>query len=223
MIIIFVVLFLIIVIIVSSSIDLTMKLDQKFYDSNIFPYLDNIKLIRNEIIQEVDKVNNWKDWVEKDLYGKKDGQWKIFPFYAFDMWMNKNCEMMPILSNFIRNIPGLKLATLSKLSPGMYLNSHQGWKAHSNSVLRCHYGIKVPEKSCYVGVEENSLPEIKYHKNDEWLIFDDSKIHWAANTSQIDRIILIVDVERPKYIKEGSSQIGDTKELLEIIKYFKNE
>jgi hypothetical protein len=116
-----------------------------------------------------------------------------------------------------------------------------GWGSHSNNVIRCHYGIIVP-KLCYVSVTNNIIPplydndnikkssypnniykmgeEIVFHKQFEWLIFDDSKTHYAENMSNEDRIVLIIDVERPKHIKKGVSEIGDTKELMELVKYY---
>lgn len=53
------------------------------------------------------------------------------------------------------------------------------------------------------------------------MIFDDSKTHYAHNQSNEDRIVLIVDVARPDNIEIGTSDIGDSKELIEIINYFK--
>lgn len=107
----------------------------------------------------------------------------------------------------------------------MKLFPHQGWGNHSNNVIRCHFGLDVPN-GCYISVsDKNNLSdqEIKYHKNNEWLCFDDSKIHYAHNPTNKDRIVLIVDVVRPKNIKRGNSTIGDTKELAEIINYYKNK
>ena len=58
--------------------------------------------------------NNWIDWPEKELYNKniKDS-WKIFPFYGFDKWIDKNCKRCPTIYNFIKTIiiPGGILET----------------------------------------------------------------------------------------------------------------
>ena len=43
------------------------------------------------------------------------------------------------------------------------------------------------------------------------------------NRSTKDRIVLIIDLKRPDSIPPGDSQTGDTKELLEIVNYFKNK
>lgn len=192
-----------------------------FHSSTIFPQLENIQPLRESIIKELNTIleDSWKDWPEQNLYDSANptATWKIYPFYAFGVWATKNCERAPIMTNFIKSIPNMKLATLSKLSPGMKLTPHRGWGNHSNHVLRCHYGLIVPD-NCLVRVND----EVQYHKEGEWLVFDDSETHMAENMSDRDRIVLIVDIERPDNIPKGTSEVGDTEELLNIVNYFKN-
>ena len=202
------------------------KMNKFFYEvDEINKDLYKINPNKYEILSETIKLNNdinkndWNDWPETELY-EKNGTWKIFPFFAFNTWVYKNCERCPNIYKFIKKIKGLKLATLSKLSPGMKLKPHKGWGSHSNHVIRCHYGIIVP-KNCFISVEENNKVEITLHKQFEWLIFDDSKTHYEEKKSDSDRIILIVDIERPSNIKTGESDVGDSKELLDIVDYFK--
>ena len=144
------------------------------------------------------------------------------PFYYYSNWSKQNCKKMPQLTKFLKSLSGLKIALLSILSPHTKLNEHKGWGNHSNNVLRCHYGLLVPNECSIVVREDNEiLGTIRPHKKDEWIIFDDSKNHFAINNSDYHRIVLIIDLKRPKNIKKGTSDIGDTKELLEIVEYFK--
>ena len=189
------------------------KIDE--YKEDIYDEIMNIYLHKND----------WKDWPEKILYNKNNkGTWKIYPFFAFNIWVNKNCEECPILASYLKSIRGLKLATLSCLSSGMKLVPHCGWGYHSNYVIRCHYGFLVPD-GCYmlVGNTKDEMNNGKkfYHKKFNWLCFDDSKWHYAENTSNSDRIILILDMERPNDIEIGVSDIKISKELNEIVDYFK--
>lgn len=199
--------------------------DKFFYEiEEINTQLNNIKHYNDEIKNEVLKINceneHWKDWPERYLYdNNKNATWKVYPFYAFGIWIEKNCKECPTIYNFIKQIPNVKLATLSKLSPKIKLKPHQGWSKHSNYVIRCHYGIIVPD-NCYVIVKENNKTETRQHKQFEWLIFDDAKEHSAENNSDFERIVLIIDIERPPNIKIGKSEIDDTKELTEIINAF---
>jgi aspartyl/asparaginyl beta-hydroxylase (cupin superfamily) len=201
------------------------KLCKKYYDVNeVCPELLSIYNYK-DIMSEVDSVRKmvWDEWPEKELYLTENKTWNIYPFKAFGLDITDNCEKCPNLSRFINSIPGIKIAILSRLGPGMKLAPHQGWGGHSNNVIRCHFGIDVPD-GCYISVADEpdlSDEEIRYHKNGEWLCFDDSKIHYAHNSSNKDRIVLIVDVQRPSTIAKGTSKAGDTKELLDIVNYYK--
>lgn len=198
------------------------QIDNFFYDVNdVCPSLNNITPHSAQILNETLKVmdSKWYDWPELELY-QRQGKWKIFPFFAFGIWEMENCNKCPAIYNFLKQIPNLKLATLSKLTAGMKLKPHRGWGNHSNNVIRCHYGLVVPQ-NCYISVIDDKNEKIMYHNKFKWLLFDDSKIHYAENKSNHDRIVLIIDVERPSHIKKGTSQVGDSKELLEVINYFK--
>lgn len=236
------------------------QLDQNFYDINdVEPALYKIHNKSQQIYNECMNVyynGNWKDWPEKELY-VKEGAWKIFPFYAFGIWAKENCLKCPTIYNFLKSIPNIKLATLSLLKPHTVLTPHRGWGKHSNHIVRCHYGLLVPD-GCFISVCNNENPplynnpetndfinnikqsnlkdnalvqvnvedtieELQFHKQFNWLILDDSKVHYANNTSDFDRIVLIIDIERPEHIKTGISQVGDTKELNEIIKYYREQ
>jgi aspartyl/asparaginyl beta-hydroxylase (cupin superfamily) len=107
------------------------------------------------------------------------------------------------------------------------LGAHRGWAEYSNYVLRCHYGIKVPQK-CFVHVSDDPNNNINNYdkcqtKNGKWIVFDDAKSHYASNNSDENRIILIIDIERPNWVKKGTSELGDTKELLQLIEYYKSK
>jgi len=200
--------------------------DEFFYDTNeVCQELNNIIPYSKQILDETLQAMNskWYDWPELELYqNSNSGQWKIFPFFAFGVWELENCNKCPIIYKFLKQIPNLKLATLSKLTAGMKLKPHRGWASHSNHVIRCHYGLIVPE-NCYISVAEGDTEKIIYHNKFKWVLFDDSKTHYAENKSNHDRIVLIIDVKRPKHIKTGTSTVGDSKELLEIVDYFRKK
>ena len=241
---------LIFIIIVTFCCTTIFKKDKLFYrPSEISNNLYSIELIKKKILNETINVStkNWVDWPEKSLYSNR-GKWEIYPFYAFGIWVNKNCNECPTIYKYLQSIRGLKLATLSRLSPKMKLNPHKGWGKHSNNVIRCHYGIVIPE-GCYISVSDSETPQlfnsntnlklskypndiidinintkkkewIQFHRQFEWLIFDDSKTHYAENMSDKERIVLIIDIERPFNIKKGISKVGSTEELEKIINYY---
>lgn len=201
------------------------KINQKFYSCrDIYPELYGIN--HEQVLSEINKNmqnSKWIDWPEYGLYEKNNvnGSWKILPFYGFNTWVKSNCSLFPKLTNFLKTLPNLQIAILSKLEPNTTLVPHYGWGNHSNNVLRCHYGIKLPNNTSlsYVGVKENEndREETMNHIQNDWIVFDDSKLHYASNKSKTEnRIVLIVDLIRPNYVEKGKSNSEDTKELLDL-------
>ena len=56
--------------------------------------------------------------------------------------------------------------------------------------------------------------EIKFHQEEYWITFDDSKLHTAFNNSNEERYILLIDMKRPDYIKIGNSLREDNYDQL---------
>lgn len=217
---------IIIIIIIISSIILLIKninrfnkLDLTFYNyKEVYPELETIKNDYIQIKKEVENLNNdWIPWPEKYLY--TNDNWTIYPLYVFNKY-SKHINKLPTLYKFLNTIKGLKIASLSKMKPKTKLIPHKGWGNHSNHVLRCHYGIIVEKNKCYISVKDVNKEFIEYQKENEWLVFDDSKEHYAENTSDKDRIVLILDIERPEYIKKGNSKVEYSEEFNNIIEEF---
>lgn len=217
------------------------KLNQKFYDHNtLYPELNNIKIYKNEIMNELININdNWVNWPETGLYSqfqeknitynKNKNTWTIVPLYAFGTWCNEECDKLPSIHKFLKTLPNLKTAILSKMKPKTKLRPHEGWGFHSNNVLRCHFGLILPsnEDESYIAIKDNyKVPDEndmkQTHKLHDWIVFDDSKIHYAVNNSDMERIVLILDLDRPYNVKKGVTNQGSTKELEDIIIAFKS-
>ena len=257
---------------------------QRFYDVNVYPTLADID--HDKILSDVTLLQgkDWVDWPEKNLWdaGWTGASWTVFPLIAFGRKVDRNCKQVPNIMEFISRIDakyGVKIAILSRLGAGMKLVPHQGWGEHSNSVLRCHYGVIVPahtvvngkSRACRievadeitdkcpecnmdvanVGLTDDSMTDVgltevgtresvstnvctkcydgyvyesRKHRTGEWIIFDDSKMHMAENTTDKDRIVLILDITRPVDIPAGTSTVEDTSELKSIIaEYEKKE
>lgn len=200
------------------------KQDKTFFKINeLNPELQNINTIHENILQELQNSAIWHDWPEKYLY-QDNKDWKILPLNVFGTWSVTNCNKMPILTKFLKSIKGLRVALISNMGPGTKLIPHKGWGFHSNFILRYHYGLIIPEKQCYMAVKQNDKAlkyDIQYHKEKEWIIFDDSKEHYAENTSAQNRIVLIIDIDRPFFVKKGTSTVKNSAELQELVDQFK--
>ncbi len=196
---------------------------QTFYDLSIYPDLKKIDYLTvvKELENYVTSNNDWTEWPEYNLWKHKTNySWKIIPLMAFGKWSNKNIHKFPQTVNQLKSIKGLVSAGFSKLGPNTTLKLHKGWGILSNNVLRCHLGLQVPKSKCKVFVI-GSRNDMMYQKEGKWIIFDDSLYHSASNEDQSqDRIILLLDIERPDNIAKGESDIENSPELNNFIDEF---
>lgn len=220
--IIMIILLLILILILYFFTLITKTNTSNYYDAlTLFPELisliTNDTIIKNEI-KLIDK-KEWTDWKEYNLVNN-GGDWKIIPLFINNKWNTKYETIFPILFKTLKNIisfDNIKQIAISKLSPNTKLNSHCGWSSYSNYHLRCHYPIILPliDNVSYISVEN----DIKFHKYNNFILFDDSKEHFAHNCSTTqDRIVLIMDFIRPSKIPLGTSTVEDTTEYLEFMK-----
>lgn len=91
----------------------------------------------------------------------------------------------------LRMLPSVKAAMFAELPPGGKLNRHRDPFAGS---LRYHLGLVTPNSDrCFIEVDGQ-----RYSWRDgAGVIFDETFIHWAENTTDQNRIILFCDIERP--------------------------
>jgi aspartyl/asparaginyl beta-hydroxylase (cupin superfamily) len=184
-----------------------------FFDSDkTYPELKIISENHDAIVAEYENIkdkdpNLWHEWIENQL--------SAIPLYFFGKWSSKGSKLFPITSSIIEKIPNVRTAAISKLKANSQIQPHIGWGDLANSILRCHYGIDVPDNcGC---VCDNF---VVLHKTAEWLVFDDAKMHSSYNFSDKDRIVIILDMERPSYIPKGTSKVEYKKEILDFIESF---
>lgn len=197
---------------------------RKFYDNDIFPILNTIdySIIKKEFIENELSNNSslWQEWPETYLWkSSNNASWKVIPLMAFSKWSESNIKKYNKTYKELSKIKGLITAGFSKLGPDTSLEFHKGWAPLSNNVLRCHLGIRVPDGRCRIIVKDGDI-EYRYQKGDQWLIFDDSLEHSADNNSTEDRVVLILDIERPPHIKKGTSNVEFSPELESFLNEF---
>lgn len=183
-----------------------------FQQHQLYPQLNIIKLHYNTLHQECmylfqEHLKSWHTWIE--------GQLMVYPIYFLGKWSPSARTLCPKTCELLSAIPGIKTAEFSCLLPHSQIQPHKGWGDLANYILRCHYGIDVPQDcGC---VCDNFVQQ---HKTREWVIFDDSKMHSSYNFSDYPRIILIVDMERPESIAPGICTVAYTPNLMSFIQSF---
>jgi beta-hydroxylase len=120
--------------------------------------------------------------------------WKRFylKWYGHDLASAQ--ALCPKTVELLAGIPTVKAAMFASLPPGSRLVRHRDPYAGS---LRYHLGLVTPNSpACYIEVDGQ-----RYHwKDGEAVMFDETYIHHAENTTDHQRVILFCDVERPLYL-----------------------
>lgn len=190
-----------------------------FFDTTT-TYPDLVRLLDvDEVREELRRVssdNLWVPWPEP--LANQPHKWTTLPLYGFGHFSRESASFPHLTQRLRQLLPRLKLATFSRLSPRTRLGGHYGWASHSNHVLRSHLLLSRPRRhgQCALHVEREMHV---YDRVGEWITFDDAKYHWARNDDdRDDRIVLIVDMERPSYVPLGQSTSPDSSELHNFVR-----
>jgi len=117
--------------------------------------------------------------------------WKRFYLKWYGVEMPSAQRMCPRTTELLNSIPSVKAAMFASLPPGARLVRHRDPYAGS---LRYHLGLITPNSDqCYIVVDG----ERYFWRDGEAVMFDETYIHYAENTTQMPRVILFCDVERP--------------------------
>lgn len=117
--------------------------------------------------------------------------WKRFYLKWYGASLKSAEQLCPRTVALVNQCKSVKGAMFAMLPPGGRLVKHRDPYAGS---LRYHLGLATPNSpDCYICVDGQ-----KYHWRDgEAVMFDETFIHYAANESDSNRIILFLDVRRP--------------------------
>lgn len=172
---------------------------QPYLDPKKFPELDVLQAHWQEIRDEALRLDDQGSIKAADSYNDigfnsffRTG-WKRFylKWYGDDLPSAK--QMCPRTVELLNQIPGVKAAMFASLPPGARLVRHRDPYAGS---LRFHMGLITPnDPGCFIEVDG----ERYFWKDGEVVMFDETYIHYAENSTDHPRIILFADIERPVY------------------------
>ena len=85
-----------------------------------------------------------------------------------------------------------KSAFFSFLAPHNYIPPHRGI---TKGIIRCHLALTVPKQRDQLGLRVGD--ESRHWEEGRCLVFDDTFEHEVWNRTDEERIVLLIDVERP--------------------------
>ena len=170
-----------------------------FFEAAQFPWAVELEknwcLIQQEldtILQNHQAIPNFQEVLPSQQRLTNDNDWKTFMFYGYGHKMEANCDRCPNTAHLIEQVPGMKTAFFSILSPGKHIPAHRGFY---KGVLRYHLGLIVPEpkEQCRIRVGN----DIRHWEEGKSMIFDDTFDHEVWNETDGVRVVLFMDVIRP--------------------------
>ena len=121
-----------------------------------------------------------------------DGKWQSFFLWGYGYKSPLNCERCPKTTEIVERIPGLKTAMFSIHAPGIHIPRHKGV---TKGMVISHLGLIVPaeREKCRMQVSDQTL----HWDAGKCFVFDDTYPHEVWNDTDDDRVILLLQVERP--------------------------
>jgi beta-hydroxylase len=157
------------------------------------PLTDNWQMIRQEALQLFDEgyiraAAGYNDLGFNSFFRRG---WKRFYVKWYDKPLPSAQTLCPKTVALVQSIPSINGAMFALLPPGGKLGKHRDPFAGS---LRYHLGLVTPNSAeCHIHVDGQPY----YWRDGEAVMFDETFIHWAENKTDIQRVILFCDVERP--------------------------
>jgi ornithine lipid ester-linked acyl 2-hydroxylase len=136
-----------------------------FLEAEDYEFTRNLENSWMPVKQELENLQggDFIPWPEKFLYKES---WDVFGLFAFGRKIERNCQLCPKTTELVERIPGMTTAGFSSLGPGTKIVPHKGY---TNTVLRCHLGLKT-QLNC--GLRVGS--ETRHWEEGKCLIFDDT-------------------------------------------------
>jgi len=131
--------------------------------------------------------------IQPDQYRiNPDRRWNVFFFEGLGRRSRRNRALCPETARALDRVAGVELAFFSILAPGLHIPRHSGI---TKALIRCHLGLKVPRDAgkCFMQIGRE-----RFHwEEGRAVVFDDTHPHEVWNDTDEERVVLLVDVERP--------------------------
>ena len=155
---------------------------------------ENWQVIREEALTlfgqgQIKAADKYNDWGFNSFF--RTG-WKRFYLKWYEQALPSAIANCPKTVELVNSIPTIKGAMFANLPGGGRLVQHRDPYAGS---LRYHLGLVMPKTpgECRIFIDGQPYS----WREGEDILFDETYLHYAENTTSDDRLILFCDVERP--------------------------
>jgi aspartyl/asparaginyl beta-hydroxylase (cupin superfamily) len=170
---------------------------QPWHDPRQFPIATALEKAADEIAAELRGLNT-KQFLDEAEQIARVGRWSVLFLAQRGVKCDDVCSMCPATASVLDAHQDETLLAgvtyFSCLDPGTHVAPHRG---PTNTRLRCHLGIEVPD-DC--GLKVGGIAGA--WERGRCVVFDDSFVHEVWNRSPSRRVVLIVDIWHPELTRD---------------------
>ena len=173
--------------------------DHPVFDTGQFKWTELLENNWTSISKELESIlvfheflPSLQDIQQEQKILNQDNNWKTFFLFGFGNKATLNCQACPVTASILQQIPGMKSAFFSILSPHKHIPAHKGI---FKGIIRSHLGLIIPGQSgqCVMRIEKEYIN----WQQGKVVVFDDTYEHEVWNNTGETRVVLLVDVVRP--------------------------
>lgn len=164
-----------------------------------FPFLQAFADHVDEITSEVQRILRHREAVptfqEVSIDQKKIAtgtNWRTFILFGFGRKAERNCVQAPVTASLLERVPNLQTSWFSILAPGYHIPHHCGV---TKGILRAHLGLIIPKQADRCRIRVSNV--VVSWQVGEMFVFDDTYDHEVWNDTDEERVVLIIDFDRP--------------------------
>ena len=168
-------------------------------DNQDFTFVDDFteswEVIRDEvlaILRHRAVIPAFHEISPEQRYISVGDNWRTFMLFGLGKKLERNCSHVPATTALLEGVPHVQTAWFSILAPGYHIPAYSGL---SKGFVRVHLALVVPRDAqrCRMRVGDQL---VVWHPG-EVFVLDDTYVHEVWNDTPDERIVLIVDIDRP--------------------------
>ncbi|MFA9561812.1 MAG: aspartyl/asparaginyl beta-hydroxylase domain-containing protein [Nitrospirota bacterium] len=173
--------------------------DSPVFDTSKFPWAIELEKNFDVIHRELQGILVMREYIplfhelSPDQKKISTGEnWRTFFLKGFGYEAEQSWKRCPETMKILSNIPNLRSALFSILGPNYHIPHHRGV---TKGLIRCHLGLIIPDQrdQCVMRVGD----QICQWEEGRCFVFDDTYDHEVWNKTDQERVVLLIDVDRP--------------------------
>jgi aspartate beta-hydroxylase len=164
-------------------------------------FVDNWQAIRDEalnVARDVEKVPRFHEIMpeQADISANDGRDWRMYIMKAYGVEQPRRMAACPRLTALVKERPEVLSCSFSFLGPGKHIPPHRG---PIRGIIRFYMMLSMPRAADGRPAAVLRVADTEHRlENGQYLLWDDTFEHEAWNSSDEVRIVLSLDVWRPR-------------------------